>query len=74
MKKRILSILLTICMVLMLVPTTAFAEDSVYVVAGCEALCGSNWDATDDNNRMTYNEETRRFDLHRRSSKSGYRL
>lgn len=63
MKKRILSILLTLCMVLMLVPTTAFAEEQhVYRVAGDSALCGSNWDATDDNNRMTFNGEMGRYE------------
>ncbi|MGN0535135.1 MAG: hypothetical protein ACI4IR_03940, partial [Eubacterium sp.] len=44
MKKRILSIVLAICLVLSLVPTMAFAEDSVYVVAGVSKLCGSTWD------------------------------
>ena len=32
MKKRILSILLTLCMVLMLVPATAFADDGYYTI------------------------------------------
>ncbi|MGN0533770.1 MAG: hypothetical protein ACI4IK_05350, partial [Eubacterium sp.] len=45
MKKRILSIVLAICLVLSLVPTLAFAEDSVYVVAGSLELCGRTWDA-----------------------------
>jgi hypothetical protein len=27
--------------------------DAIYRVAGGEALCGSNWDVTDDNNKMT---------------------
>ena len=62
MKKRILSILLTLCMVLMLCPVTVFADEHVYRVAGQSGLCGSSWDATDDNNRMTYNEETGRFE------------
>ena len=48
MKKRMLSILITLCMVLLLVPTTAFAEDSLYVVAGCIELCGSVWDGSPD--------------------------
>ena len=46
MKKRMLSILITLCMVLLLVPTTAFAEDSVYVVAGVSELCGTYWDGS----------------------------
>ena len=62
MKKRILSILLTLCMVLMLCPETVFADEHVYRVAGQSGLCGSSWAATDDNNRMTYNEETGRFE------------
>ena len=58
MKKRILSILLTLCMVLMLVPTTAFADftQTVYVVAGHSELCGKTWDGdptTSSNNIMT---------------------
>ena len=51
MKKRILSIVLTLCMVLMLVPTTAFAEgitpatpqtdtDGVYQIGTAEELYG----------------------------------
>ena len=62
MKKRILSILLTLCMVLMLCPVTAFAEEHVYRVAGDSVLCGSGWDSADDNNRMTFNEETGRYE------------
>lgn len=62
MKKRILSILLTLCMVLMLCPVTAFAEEHVYRVAGESLLCGSSWDSADDNNRMTFNEETGRYE------------
>ena len=48
MKKRILSIVLAICLVLSLVPTMAFAEDSVYVVAGVSELCGNIWDPSPD--------------------------
>ena len=62
MKKRIFSILLTLCMVLMLCPVTAFADEHVYRVAGTSELCGSNWDEADDNNRMTYNGETGRYE------------
>ena len=62
MKKRILSILLTLCMVLMLCPVTAFADEHVYRVAGEPALCDSGWAATDDDNRMTYNGETGRYE------------
>lgn len=43
MKKRMISIVLTLCMVLILMPTVAFASGSTYVVAGVEALCGVNW-------------------------------
>ena len=45
MKKRFLSILLTLCMMLMLVPTTAFADftQTIYVVAGVSELCGELW-------------------------------
>ncbi len=32
--------------------------DSLYIVAGVAALCGSEWDAADTANRMTYNAET----------------
>ncbi|MGN0458542.1 MAG: chitobiase/beta-hexosaminidase C-terminal domain-containing protein [Eubacterium sp.] len=52
MKKRILSIVLAICLVLSLVPTMAFAEDSVYVVAGSAELCGSMWNPSDSDNVM----------------------
>ncbi len=31
---------------------------ATYIVAGDSALCGSNWDAGDVNNKMTYNPET----------------
>ena len=58
MKKQILSILLTLCMVLMLCPVTAFADSTktVYVVAGCGELCGNTWGAdptTSPDNIMT---------------------
>jgi len=41
MKKRLLSILLMCCMVLTLLPTTAFAEDSAEEppVCSCETAC-----------------------------------
>ncbi|MGN1317314.1 MAG: leucine-rich repeat protein [Acutalibacteraceae bacterium] len=41
MKKRILSILLTLCMLLSLVPTTAFAVSSEYTVTGYTAIDGT---------------------------------
>ena len=50
MKKRILSIVLTLCMMLTLVPTVAFASDATYVVAGVPELCGKNWDGSPDGN------------------------
>ena len=50
MKKRILSIVLTLCMMLTLVPTVAFASDATYVVAGDPELCGKNWDGSPDGN------------------------
>ena len=58
MKKRILSIVLAICLVLTLVPTTAFADitQETYVVAGVSALCGSNWDPASPDNVMTDND------------------
>ena len=49
-------------MVLMLCPVTAFADEHVYRVAGEPALCDSGWAATDDDNRMTYNGETGRYE------------
>ncbi len=55
MKRRILSVLLTLVMLVGILPATVLAADPVYVVAGVDALCGSNWDATDANNRMTLN-------------------
>ena len=33
-----------------------------YRVAGASELCGSVWDATDDNNLMTYNDTTKRYE------------
>ena len=61
MKKRILSIVLAICLVLSLVPTTAFADfaKEKYVVAGVSDLCGSNWDPNPEaspDNVMTDND------------------
>ena len=58
MKKRILSIVLAICLVLSLVPTTAFADitKEKYVVAGISDLCGSNWDPASPDNVMTDND------------------
>ena len=41
MKKRIISILLSLCMFLSLVPTTAFAVSSEYKVTGYTALEGT---------------------------------
>lgn len=34
----------------------------VYRVVGVEELCGSSWNASDDNNIMTYNEDTGRYE------------
>lgn len=34
MKKRILSIMLTLCMILMLLPTTVFAEENQIIDSG----------------------------------------
>ena len=62
MKKRILGMVLCVCMVLSLITVAAFADGHVYRVVGTPELCGSSWDATDDDNRMTYNEETGRFE------------
>ncbi len=61
MKKRILSIVLAICLLLTLVPTTAFADltKETYVVAGISDLCGSNWDPNPEaspDNVMTDND------------------
>ena len=36
--------------------------DFTYRVAGDASLCGSSWNATDDDNKMTYNEETSRYE------------
>lgn len=55
MKKRILSILLVLCMVLSIMPMSVLAEggDKKYIVAGNENLFGSPWDATGTVNVMT---------------------
>ncbi len=50
MKKRILSIVLALCMMLTLVPTVAFASDATYVVAGVPELCEKNWDGSPEGN------------------------
>ncbi len=56
MKRRILSFLICLAMVMSLLPVTALAADGdSYVVAGTEGLCGSNWDGADTNNAMTSN-------------------
>ena len=60
MKKRILSIVLAICLLLTLVPTTAFADltQEMYVVAGVSELCGETWEPnpeTSPDNVMTDN-------------------
>ena len=61
MKKRLLSILTALALCLSLLPATAlpaFAAGEGYRVAGDPALCGSLWDATDDNNLMALNADT----------------
>ncbi len=56
MTRRVLSFLLCIVMVLSFLPVVGLAADgNSYVVAGVDALCGSNWDGTDANNQMTEN-------------------
>ena len=61
MKKRLLSILTALALFLSLLPATALpalAAGESYRVAGDPALCGSVWDANDDNNLMTLNADT----------------
>ncbi len=56
MKRRIISLFVCIVMVLTLLPAAALAaSEDLYVVAGVEGLCGSNWDGTDATNAMTEN-------------------
>ena len=43
-------------------PSKFVITDHIYRVAGSTDLCGSNWNPTDDNNLMTYNEETGRYE------------
>ncbi len=60
--KKSIAILLAVLMVLSLGAVMAFAEDelppgaSEYFVAGNEKLCGSNWSANDEANRMSFGE------------------
>ena len=61
MKRRLLCILTALALCLSLLPATAlpaFAEGESYRVAGVAELCGSLWDANDDNNLMTLNADT----------------
>ena len=66
MKKRLLSILTVLALCLSLMPVTAlpaFAEGETYRVAGVAELCGSTWDAADDNNLMTLNADTGLYEI-----------
>ena len=61
MKRRLLCILTALALCLSRLPATAlpaFAEGESYRVAGVAELCGSLWDANDDNNLMTLNADT----------------
>ena len=61
MRTRLLCILMSLALLLSLLPVTAlpaFAEGESYRVAGVAELCGSLWDANDDNNLMTLNADT----------------
>ena len=52
---------MSLALLLSLLPVTAlpaFAEGESYRVAGVAELCGSLWDANDDNNLMTHNVDT----------------
>ena len=60
MKKRILSMLLAIVMVVGLVPSftpAASAAENFYIVAGSPELFGSAWNPADMNNRLTLAED-----------------
>ena len=52
MNKQIGRIALTLWLLLMLVPAMALAAGTRYVVVGVQVLCGSNWDVSDEANRM----------------------
>ncbi len=55
MKKRTISLLLTLVMLVGYLPGmhAAGAVEDIYVVAGVDSLCGSNWDGNDIANQMT---------------------
>ncbi len=55
--KKLISWLLVFVMVACYIPTSVFAEDALYTVAGTEGLCGSGWNPGDLNNQMTLNAE-----------------
>ena len=44
-------------------PSTPGDPNGTYTVAGVAGLCGSEWNVSDTNNDMTYNEETGMFEL-----------
>ena len=52
MNKQIGRIALTLWLLLMLVPAMALAAGTKYVVVGAQELCGSDWDVSDEANRM----------------------
>lgn len=51
--KKLFALILTVVLVLSFCTINISAADT-YVVAGVESLCGSNWNANDTNNIMTY--------------------
>ncbi len=44
-------------------PNHFYHKPDTYIVAGVEALCGSSWDLYDENNKMTFNEETGIYEI-----------
>ncbi len=55
--KKLISLLLVFVMLLCYVPTSVFAEEALYTVAGTEGLCGSGWNPGDTANQMTLNAD-----------------
>ncbi len=56
MKKHV-SLLLVLTMLLCCIPVGVFAAEGTYYVAGTPALCGSEWNNADPNNKMELNAD-----------------
>lgn len=66
MKKRVVSVVLTLCMMLTFIPLTllaASAQDVQYVVAGTSNLFGNAWDYTTESGNLMTQTESGKYEL-----------